>query len=93
MCLNPVHILVGDSTAKVVKFEQITTDFDKGEIGTGWWFYRKGSEIWANHNNYSQFKNFTTVGDSTAKVVKFEQITTLVYSIPLLFVLVILPQR
>ena len=36
MCLNPVHILVGDSTAKVVKFEQITTDFDKGEIGTGW---------------------------------------------------------
>ena len=41
-----------------------------------WWFYRKGSEIWANHNE--KFDKFygDLIGDSTAKVVKFEQITT-----------------
>ena len=58
-----------------------------------WWFYRKGSEIWANHNRIDNLTRNLIVGDSTAKVVKFEQITTHAQEDNLYAVLVILPQR
>ena len=67
---------IGDSTAKVVKFEQITTSNAPSAQEANWWFYRKGSEIWANHNHSQQDNIYGVIGDSTAKVVKFEQITT-----------------
>ena len=86
-------MLIGDSTAKVVKFEQITTTDADAFFGVDWWFYRKGSEIWANHNQ-KQIRLFRTViGDSTAKVVKFEQITTDYVHRLQDDLLVILPQR
>ena len=84
---------IGDSTAKVVKFEQITTVFAKPAYNRDWWFYRKGSEIWANHNRRRQCDKGRTIGDSTAKVVKFEQITTVGISELASDLLVILPQR
>ena len=58
-----------------------------------WWFYRKGSEIWANHNQSLVAVHGIRVGDSTAKVVKFEQITTIAFEEWLAEELVILPQR
>ena len=58
-----------------------------------WWFYRKGSEIWANHNDMASVVFKDTVGDSTAKVVKFEQITTGSALLTGASTLVILPQR
>ena len=74
--INGAPFWIGDSTAKVVKFEQITTDELSNCWYVDWWFYRKGSEIWANHNVVSKFIYTFAIGDSTAKVVKFEQITT-----------------
>ena len=58
-----------------------------------WWFYRKGSEIWANHNIRTCSHSQQDIGDSTAKVVKFEQITTSSGQIQVGKQLVILPQR
>ena len=58
-----------------------------------WWFYRKGSEIWANHNERVVDSVHVVVGDSTAKVVKFEQITTVKDMMHEPYLLVILPQR
>ena len=60
---------------------------------TNWWFYRKGSEIWANHNYAELYTPHIFIGDSTAKVVKFEQITTGFVFVMSCVVLVILPQR
>ena len=76
-----------------MKFEQITTKVRYQRTIENWWFYRKGSEIWANHNGKETYVERHTIGDSTAKVVKFEQITTNGQIIRPQRRLVILPQR
>ena len=38
-----VDLYVGDSTAKVVNSEQITTNGYNQSYSPCWWFYRKGS--------------------------------------------------
>ena len=60
-----------------MKFEQITTLCAARLYISDWWFYHKGSEIWANHNTQPYNGESKTIGDSTTKVVKFEQITTI----------------
>ena len=84
---------VGDSTTKVVKFEQITTN--EGINAPA------GVLVILPQRQLNLSKSQPTliapmlilVGDSTTKVVKFEQITTPFRLSSTSYLLVILPQR
>ena len=64
-------------TAKVMNFEQITTSKPTINIDNGCLCHRKGNEFWANHNRKACTKYHNRVVFVTAKVMNFEQITTL----------------
>ena len=70
-CVNVVFV-----TAKVMNFEQITTNLAVLATHRSCLCYRKGNEFWANHNFRGLFLLFQGVVFVTAKVMNFEQITT-----------------
>ena len=67
---------VVSSTAKVVKWKQITTSDGNSGGGGSCFQYGKGSKMKANHNHNSIWMRSMVVVSSTAKVVKWKQITT-----------------
>ena len=80
-------------TAKVMNFEQITTNRLSSSHVESCLCYRKGNEFWANHNRWPFFCWGRCVVFVTAKVMNFEQITTLKLSKLLSLQLSLLPQR
>ena len=63
-------------TAKVMNFEQITTNSMASVWSWRCLCHRKGNEFWANHNWRVSKKPLPLVVFVTAKVMNFEQITT-----------------
>ena len=73
----PLINLVVFVTAKVMNFEQITTACTMSPTVSSCLCHRKGNEFWANHNTLTLTKLAVMVVFVTAKVMNFEQITTL----------------
>ena len=68
--------LVGDSTAKVVNSEQITTPFENDPEHAQLVILPQRQLILSKSQHAFQLRLLQRVGDSTAKVVNSEQITT-----------------
>ena len=64
-------------TAKVMNFEQITTRSRRAHATAYCLCHRKGNEFWANHNYCSNRFRHQGIVFVTAKVMNFEQITTI----------------
>ena len=70
-------VLIVFVTAKVMNFEQITTATNWINSSANCLCHRKGNEFWANHNRLLLVVCLWPIVFVTAKVMNFEQITTL----------------
>ena len=85
--------MVGDSTAKVVNSEQITTATSTKQLTAGLVILPQRQLILSKSQQWVRTHFNADVGDSTAKVVNSEQITTCFVVVGCVPQLVILPQR